>query len=96
MGTGSESQSSSIDARKLDICVSFLLDPYGVLTVSATCPQRHKAGATVQFEMHSRMALKNSQVSHFKSIETRYMSQSRDHRSDHAFSGVSADDFVSV
>ena len=58
-----------IDARKLDICVSFLLDAFGVLTVSATCPQRHKAGATVQFEMHSRMALKESQVSHFQTQE---------------------------
>ena len=52
MGTGSESQSSSIDARKLDICVSFLLDPFGVLTVS-------NMSATTQSRSHG--SVRNAQ-----------------------------------
>lgn len=78
----------NMDMRQLEICVTFNIDPFGVLTVTAKCPQRTSIGGKVVLHLKDSMALKSSQVAAFAEREKEYARRENQDRSQHAFVGA--------
>ena len=76
------------DTRNLAVCVSFMMDSYGVLMVSARVPERADVGGTARILLNDRMVLTKSQVEAFRTWEIEYVAKEFADRNEHAFTGV--------